>query len=217
MIDIVPKRRANLHEICFPEKSNPDNFNNFASNSISKMMKRFLLLSVVLFSLNSSRAQFDTAFAKTSIIRCTDSLTHAFKTKDWELFTLYSNPALVARMGGKKEFIDYLSQLFMNVPDTAWKQYEAGKILQIVKTPADLQAIIELKSTLEWQGTRIISTSHMIGQSWDGGLFWTFFDSLNDANNARQIKPDLSEELIIPQKNEKVENETSAPKQKNKK
>jgi len=215
MIDSAPRRRANLHEIYFPEKSNPDVFNNFEKNSISEMIKRIIIFIVFLFSMKSSPAQFDTSFIKSNIYRCADSLTHNFKVKNWERFTLYSNPALVARMGGKNEFIDYLSQLFMQVPDSAWKKYEAGKILQIVKTDNDLQAVIELNSILQWEGTRVTSTSHMIGESWDGGLFWTFFDSLNDAKNARQIKPDLSKEIIIPQKNEKVETASPKPKEKN--
>ncbi len=54
-------------------------------------------------------------------------------------------------------------------------------------------------------GQTYTNTSHLIGQSWDGGSFWTFFDSQNDAKAAKQIKPDISSELIIPEKMEKVE------------
>ena len=69
----------------------------------------------------------------------------------------------------------------------------------MIKTGGDYQAVIELKSIIEWQGIRITSTSHLIGESWDGGLFWTFFDNEGDRASALLIKPDLNEQLIIPQ------------------
>jgi len=169
------------------------------------MIKRLLFTGGFVSLFLCSRAQFDTAFAKASIRRCADSLVYGFKTRDWELFTRYSYPALIGSIGGKAEFINYISQMFMQIPDSAWKKYETGTILQVVKTPGDLQTVIEFKSLIEWQGNRITTTSYMVGESWDGGLFWTFFDSQNDVAIAKLIKPDLSEQLIIPKKNEKVE------------
>ena len=92
--------------------------------------------------------------------------------------------------------------MFRAIPDSAWKKYEPGKILQVIKTAGDLQAVIELNYVLEWQGYRTITTIHLIGESWDGGLFWTFFNSEGDVILAKLIKPDLSDQLIIPQKKE---------------
>jgi hypothetical protein len=169
------------------------------------MLKRYLFTSSLVFACLFSNAQFDTAFAKANIHRCADSLVYGFKTKDSEIFTRYSYPALIGSMGGKDEFINYISQMFLQVPDSAWKKYETGNILQVIKTDGDLQTLIELNSVLEWQGNRITTTSYLVGECWDGGLFWTFFDSQNDVSIAKLIKPDLSEQLIIPKKNVKVE------------
>ncbi len=108
-------------------------------------------------------------------------------------------------LGGVKEFTNYISQTFSQIPDTAWKKYEPGKILQVIKTGGDYQTIIELKTIIEWQGSRITTTSHLIGESWDGGMFWTFFDSQGDAKAARLIKPDLNEQLIVPKREETKE------------
>ena len=169
------------------------------------MIKRLLFTGSLVSLFLCAGAQFDTAFAKASIHRCADSLVIGFKTKDTELFTRYSYPALIGSMGGKAEFINYISQMFMQIPDSAWKKYETGNILQVIKTDGDLQTIIELNSIIEWQGNRITTTSYLVGESWDGGLYWTFFDAQNDAAIAKLIKPDLSEQLIIPKKNVKVE------------
>jgi hypothetical protein len=176
------------------------------------MIKRIFLSISFGFFFCCSRAQFDTIFIKSGIRRCADSLTYGFKTKDWELFTRYSYPALIGSLGGKKEFINYISQTFMQIPDSAWKKYEPGKILQVIKTAGDFQTVIELKTVIEWEGKRITSTSHLVGESWDGGMFWTFFDSQNDVAMAKLIKPDLSEQLIIPKKDEKAEPLSGLPK-----
>lgn len=169
------------------------------------MIKRPLLVICLFFTVCSLQAQFDTSFAKTNIRRCADSLTQGFKTKNWELFTRYSNPALVGSMGGKNEFTNYIARMFSPIPDNSWMQYDPGRILQVIKTGSDLQTIVELKSVLNWQEKKITTISHLIGESWDGGLFWTFFDSEGDRVSALIIKPDLSEHLIIPKKIETAE------------
>jgi len=179
------------------------------------MIKRFLITISFAYFFCCSYAQFDTAFAKASIRRCADSLTYGFKTKDWELFTRYNYPALIGSLGGKSEFIKYIALMFSPIPDSAWKQYEPGTILQVIKTGGDLQTVIELKSVIEWQGRRITTISHLIGESWDGGMFWTFFDSEGDRTSALLIKPDLSEQLSIPKKIEHAEPISVLPKKKN--
>ncbi|NOT51771.1 MAG: hypothetical protein HOP10_10910 [Chitinophagaceae bacterium] len=179
------------------------------------MLREFFISAIIVFSLQSSHAQFDTVFAKTNIRICADSMTTGFKTKNWDLYTRYVYPAMIGSMGGKAEMIKFLDNNFASVPATAWKEYKPGKILQVIKTAGDLQAVLELRSILEWQGQRIITTTHMIGESWDGGLFWTFFDSEGDVNTAKMIKPDLSDQLVIPAKTEKAE-PLSSPAQKTK-
>ena len=75
-------------------------------------------------------------------------------------------------------------------------------VLQIVKTPNEWQAVLSLNSVLEMNGLLIYTTSALIGQSWDGGNFWTFFGNEGDKSMALMIKPDLSEAIQIPAKKE---------------
>lgn len=179
------------------------------------MIKRLLLAISLVFIFCFSQAQFDTSFIKANIRHCADSLTYGFKTKNWDIFTRYSYPAMVGSLGGAKEFSTYIAQMFSQVPDSAWKKYEPGKVLQVIKTGGDYQAIIELNTIIEWQGSRITTTSHLIGESWDGGMFWTFFDSQGDVNATKLIKPDLNEQLIIPNRVETKEPLSKPTKQKN--
>ena len=160
---------------------------------------RLLLIMVLLVTLDAN-AQFDSSFVKSQITKCADSLAYGFRTRNWEVFTRYSNPAIIGSMGGKAEFIQTIASMFGDIPQDAWKLYKPGLVLQVIKSGTDLQCVIEMNSILETDGKRITSKSHLIGQSWDGGIFWTFFDSQNNLQAARQIKPDLNEAIVIPLK-----------------
>jgi hypothetical protein len=169
------------------------------------MPKRLLLAIVSFFIVCTSIAQFDTSFVKKNIRQCADSMMYGFKTKNWNLFARYSYPAIVGSMGGVKGFTDYIGSMFDGIPDSSWKRYEPGKILQVVKAGRDFQTVIELHSVLVLQGYRVTSTSYLFGESWDGGLFWTFFDSQGDAEATRQINGNLSPLLKFPKPVEKHE------------
>lgn len=162
------------------------------------MNKRFLLYILFLLVCNSAFSQFDTTWVKKNISACADSLTSAFKARDWAKYTRYTNPALIGTMRGVENFKSMVSSGFAVIPDNAWEKYEQGKILQVVKAATDMQATIELKSVLLMGQTRICTTTCLVGQSWDGGQFWTFFSSDGSKETAKHIKPDLSDLLLIP-------------------
>ena len=130
-----------------------------------------LLPVLVLFTTIDSHAQFDSSFVKSQITKCADSLAYGFRTRNWEVFARYSNPAMIGTLGGKEEFIKFISSLFTDIPETAWKLYKPGTILQVVKNGTDLQCLIELNSIMEVEDKRITSKSYLVGQSWDGGSF----------------------------------------------
>jgi len=159
-----------------------------------------LLLILALFWVTEANAQFDSSFVKSQITKCADSLAYGFRSRNWEVFTRYSNPAIIGSMGGKAGFIETIASMFGDIPQDAWKLYKPGLVLQVIKSGTDLQCVIEMNSIFETDGKRITSKSHLIGQSWDGGIFWTFFDSQNSLQASRQIKPDLSEAIVIPAK-----------------
>jgi hypothetical protein len=169
------------------------------------MSKRYLLILFLAFSALITSAQFDTSYAKSRLLQCADSLVTGFKTRNWDLYARYSNPAIIGSVGGKYEFVVLVREMFANVPDSAWKLYKPGKILQILRAGKDLQGVIELHSIVEWQGVRVTSTAYMIAESWNNGYTWTFFDSHGDANGSRVLVPSLSPDLVIPPKQEKME------------
>jgi hypothetical protein len=160
----------------------------------------WMLPVLALLLAMEANAQFDSSFVKSQITKCADSLAIGFRTRNWDMFARYSNPAIIGTMGGKEEFTRIIAAMFGDIPDSAWKLYKPGHILQVIRSGADFQCVIEMNSILEVDEKRVTSKSHLVGQSWDGGIFWTFFDSQNNVLAARQIKPDLSEAIVIPVK-----------------
>ncbi len=172
---------------------------------VRNMNKRIQIIIPVLLISTCINAQFDTSFIKSNLRRCADSLTLAFKSRDWDKFTRYTYPALIGSIGSVSEFKTYIASTFGQIPDSAWKKYEPGKILQVIKHGKDFEAVIELKTIINYQGYRTTATTHLVGQSWDGGMFWMFFDTQGDRRATKIIYPNLSDELIIPKRDEKQE------------
>ena len=174
-------------------------------NPLRDQMKRVFCLIVVLALGPAVFGQSDTVYLKKRVRASADSLAKGFVKKDWELFTRYSYPALIGSLGGKDAFISMVRSRLGGIPDSAWKRYEPGEVLQLVKTERDWQALVELHSVLEWAGMRISTTHFLIAESWNGGQDWTFFDSQNSRDIAILIKPDLSPLIEIPAAREKAE------------
>ena len=168
-------------------------------------MKRVFCLVVFLAFGPVLFGQSDTAYLKKRISVSADSLAKGFVEKDWELFTRYTYPALIGSLGGKDAFISMVLSRLSGIPDTAWKRYEPGEVLQLVKTDRDWQALVEFHSVLEWAGMRISTTHFLIAESWNGGQDWTFFDSQNSRDTSLLIKPDPSPLIEIPAAREKTE------------
>lgn len=166
-------------------------------------MKQLKILIPLLITLSLQlQAQTDTLWMRQRLQSCADNFTNAFMKKNWDQYISYSNPAMVASMGGNEAYKIVVAGNFAKIPEGSWKKYQVDSVLQIVKTPNEWLAVLSLNSVLEMNGLLIYTTSALIGQSWDGGNFWTFFGNEGDKSMALMIKPDLSEAIQIPAKKE---------------
>lgn len=134
-----------------------------------------------------------------NIYRAGDSMLAAFKRKDWISFVRYNHPNMTKRMGGAEAFASFINLQMKQVPATAIKSVSLGKILQVVTTPKDVQCVVEQNMQMELDGVSRSKTTYLIGESLDNGRSWTFFDgSTKTMLFPKDIKPDISDELIIP-------------------
>ena len=140
-----------------------------------------------------------------NIYRSADSMMAAFRSKDWATFAKYNHPTMLQMKGGEEAFVSLLAMQMQQVPDSLIKNIEIGKILQVVKTSDDHQCVVEQNTIMEMEGTRISSTTYLLGESLNGGKNWTFFDATNSgAVKATDIKRNISNELKIPEKKQEV-------------
>ena len=82
----------------------------------------------------NSRGQNET---EQSIYRSGDSMLAAFHRKDWLTFVNYQHPGMVKMMGGHRAFASLVAAQYNQIPDTAVKKIELGKVLQVVTIPKD--------------------------------------------------------------------------------
>ena len=174
---------------------------------MKKVFACLFLINVAIACKNSSeKSRHNPAANKTeaNIYRSADSMMAAFKRKDWITFAKYNHPAMMKMMGGQQSFASFIAEQMKQIPDTAIKKLETGKILQVVKTDKDEQCVIEQNMEMQMEGTKILSTTYLIGESLDGGKNWTFFDASTKAMALKDIKPNISPKLKIPEKKQEI-------------
>jgi len=166
----------------------------------------FIIIHVVIACKNGADKPHRNPVNETeaNIYRSADSMMAAFKRKDWSTFAQYNHPAMMKMMGGPEAFASFIGEQMKQIPDTAIKKLETGKILQVVKTNNDQQCVVEQKMEMHLEGTTISNTTYLIGESLDGGKNWTFFDASTKAMAPKDIKPDISPQLKIPEKKQQV-------------
>jgi hypothetical protein len=57
---------------------------------------------------------------------------------------------------------------------------------------------------MQMNGTRLIKTTYLVGESLDSGKTWTFLDA-STGMAPKDLKKDISPELKIPEKKQRVE------------
>lgn len=165
------------------------------------LMALTCLILVTSCNEQKSKSHSGTAANKTeeNIYRCGDSMLAAFKRKDWMTFVKYNNPNMTKRMGGTAAFASFINEQMKQIPDTAIKNISLGEILQVVKTPSDVQCVVEQNMLLQLDGTNLNKTTYLVGESLDNGTNWTFFDASTKTLLApKDIKTNISNELKIP-------------------
>jgi hypothetical protein len=160
----------------------------------------FILVSFGISCTSDKNGHSPANKTEANIYRSADSMLAAFKRKDWQTFASYNHPAITKMMGGEQAFASFIREQMNQIPDTAIKRIQAGKILQLIKTNNDQQCVIEQTMEMHIEGVKISDTTYLIGESLDGGRNWTFLDASVNARAPKDIKADISSKLRIPAK-----------------
>lgn len=161
-------------------------------------MKR-LLVFVVLFTSINAAAQFDTLTVKQHIRTAMDSMSAAFKNANWHVMARYTNKNLVNFMGGTEGYVRLVDTMMSNVlKEGRIDEYQAGNILQLVKTPDGYQCVAESFLQMTVSDIMVTGCSYNIGTSPDG-RDWRFLRlEENTALDVKDFIPNLSPKLKLP-------------------
>lgn len=164
------------------------------------MKTAVFLLAIACAALPAS-AQSDTSFATRRAILFADSLDNAFRYNEWNEYVNLSYPGVVRYYGGNDGFREYIRRARSVNSSIVGEEKEEIELLQIVNEMKEWQCVVKKMRETIIDGRKAEVISYMVGQSKDEGRSWKYFDvAYNSAENVVYIMPDISDKLLIPQR-----------------
>jgi hypothetical protein len=164
------------------------------------------IISICFFLLASiARSQTDSLSLIPGIRAAADSMTTAFRNKDFTTFAHFNNTRLLDLIGGESGFVEFMEKQFELLKDVTFTEMKAGRIIRVLAYNETHQCIIEQLSEIKMEGIVVSSVSHLVGLSLDGGKSWRFTDANNGTKEEfATIMPELSPALMIPKKKQEM-------------
>ncbi len=171
---------------------------------------RYILFSLVAFlfsgDLLSQTTNKDTTELKMIVKSEGDSMSSYFLQRDFKQFFSYIYPAMLKMWGGAEELSTVLEKGFneMDSNKESYVKVEIGEPSTILLNGAELQCT--LSQTIEMRkatGKKIVYNT-LIGISTDKGANWYFVYADNNLKEMQKYLPNLSDELVIPERVEPI-------------
>ena len=162
------------------------------------MKKMRLGLLSVIFIYSFSNAQQN--LATTIKVQAMD-MGSAFMKNDFERFSKYMHPNIVAFAGGKEKMKAVMDSAYnaMKLFGVTFKRYWIGTPSEIIAYKDQLQAVLPQSTTLQTPLGELSAETHWIVISLDKGRNWYFIDTnAYKGDKLKNILPDLSPNLVIP-------------------
>jgi len=123
--------------------------------------------------------------------------------KDFMSFCNYTYPKIIEMMGGRQKMIEVMEKgsKEMLSEGTDFLSVAFGEPSKIITIGNELQCTVPQTIEMKVPKGRLITKSTLIAISIDNGKNWYFLDtSGNDIQTMKRALPNLSGELIIPEK-----------------
>ena len=125
--------------------------------------------------------------------------------KDFQSFSQFTYPKVVEMMGGREKMIAALEEgtKQMEAQETYFKNAYFGEPSKILSVGNELQCIVPQTIEMKVPNGKLVTKTALIAISNDKGKKWYFIDSGGkDLSTLKNALPNLSEELVIPEKQE---------------
>lgn len=125
----------------------------------------------------------------------------ALMKNDFETFSKYIHPSIIAYAGGKEKLKSRMDSAYdaMKLFGVTFKRYWIGTPGEIINYNGQLQAVLPESTTLKTPLGELTAETSVIVISPDNGKNWWFIDTnIYKADKLKSILPDLSPKLVIP-------------------
>ncbi len=127
--------------------------------------------------------------------------------KDFMSFSKYTYPKIVEMMGGRHKMVEVMEKESKEMlsEGTDFLNVTFGEPSKIITIGTELQCSVPQTIEMKVPNGRLIIKSTLISISIDNGKNWYFIDtSGGDIQTMKKALPNLSEELIIPEKTQPI-------------
>jgi len=156
----------------------------------------FSFTSVLFVSLPGSSQNLSTTI-KVQAMDMAKALMH----NDFASFSKYMHPGIIAFAGGKEKMKNKMdsADVAMKQFGVSFKRYWIGDPGEIIEYKSRLQCILPQSTTMNTPMGELIAETSLIAISMDKGKNWWFIDTnVYRVNKLKDILPDLSPKLVIP-------------------
>jgi hypothetical protein len=168
-------------------------------------MRKSIFAMFICFNTYTGTAQLDSAALVPRIFSAADSMTTAFRNKDFNTFAHFNNKRLIDVVGGEAEFASFIEKQMEQLKDVNFTVMKPGRIIRVLAYEDSYQCIIEQQSELQMEGVVFSSVSHLVGLSFNKGQSWRFADgNTGNMEDIKSVLPELSPLLLIPKKKQEM-------------
>jgi hypothetical protein len=177
--------------------------------STMKQLITFIFLPLLFIACTSNRqVRNDEASDYSHTIKeQAETMKNFLLKKDFKSFTSFTYPKVVQMIGGEAKMVEMLENGMRNTEaqGTVFLDVIMGEPSNVIKQGSELQCTIPQTLKMKVPDGKLTQKSTLIGISMDHGNRWYFVDvSGKDLAEMQRALPNLSSELIIPEKEEPV-------------
>ncbi|MBC7383424.1 MAG: hypothetical protein H7296_10620 [Bacteroidia bacterium] len=170
-------------------------------------MKNILITSILVFVMAcSGEPGNNTASERVKVIKeQASAMGGILVRKDYSAFVKCTYPKIVELMGGEKKMIDIMEKgaMEMEKEGSAFLETKIGEPSVVIKAGNQLQCTVPITLEMKVPHGHLTNHSTLIAISEDDGKSWYFVDNSGKSLEVmRKVLPELSAQLIIPEKQE---------------
>ena len=169
-----------------------------------KSTRSFLTMTFCFFFLVNAQSQnIDTTGFSKIVLAQAQTMGEAFIKKDFKTLFKFTHPTIVDSLGGESKAIENLGGIIkgLEADGYAFLNVSFSPPSKIIFANGEWQCTLQQFLDLKARNGSLKANAFLIAISKDNGKNWVFIDTSNhDNEHLKQLFPNLSSDLVIPEK-----------------